>query len=190
MSTKELVQDKDDQQQAVMSALDKMYWDLHMAFFTQSRDFLGAKFDGKLGFVGTSERVDFLSMSHLRYLAEAKESEVAEISYYLQPSEEDPSRQVLMRRESTQIDRDFSEGGKSYEILDSVDRIEFRYLPFGEDKEYKSQWDTDSLDYAGRLPWAVELKLYVFFPQEEEPRFFTMLVPIKFQLPLKKKKKL
>lgn len=184
LGSQSFVQGEDSQQQAVVSSLDKMYWDLNMAFFTKSRDFLGSKFEGTLGFVGTSDRLDFLTFNHLRYMAGAKESEAAEVSYYLGPSETDSDQQVLYRRESPQIDRDFKEGGIAYPLLEGVQRLEFRYLPFGKDEEYKNTWDTDGLDNAGRLPWMVEINLEVVFPEIEEPKLFKMLVPIQFRLPL------
>ncbi len=183
LSSKDLVESRDEVQHSVTFALNRMAQDLGMAYFTKSPELLGAKFEGEISFLGTENRLDFVSLSHLRYLKNVPEGESIEVSYYLVPSSEGGDRMVLMRRQATEIDRQGQEGGTAYPLLDGVRSIDFKYLPVNND-EWKTTWDTRSVDAQNTLPRAVQISLEVYFPEEEEPRIFTWTAPIRLRKPL------
>lgn len=187
INSKVLVEDRDDAQHSVSFALNRMSEDLNMAYFVKSRALLGTAFEGEISFLGKEDRIDFVSFSHLRFLKNAKESDSAEISYYLEADPDDPDSKILMRRESTTIDRNLEEGGMAYQVLKGVRFLEFRYLPAGKDPtkdEWKSVWDTGSSEANNRLPDAVKIRLEVVLPEDEEARTYTTLAPIQLTRPL------
>lgn len=170
-------EERDEVHHSIVRALDRMADDLNMAILLKSKDFLGAKFDGETYFEGTEERMDFISLSHLRFIRDAKEGEASEISYYLESDREDPNKKNLMRRESSVIDKDLQSGGQAYPLIEGIQGVRFEYL---DDKvtEFKKNWDTRSLDFAGKLPTAVKIYLDVILPGEEEKTTFTTLATV------------
>jgi type II secretion system protein J len=134
-------EERDEVHHSIARALDRMADDLNMAILLRSKDFLGTKFEGETYFQGTEERMDFISLSHLRLIRDAKEGEASEISYYLESDREDPNKRNLMRRESSVIDKDLQAGGQAYPLIEGIAGVRFEYL---EDKsnEFKKIWDT------------------------------------------------
>lgn len=183
LSSQDQVEVRDEQQHAVSFALNKMFEDLSSAFFVKSADLLGARFEGEIPFVGQAERLDFASMNHLRFLANTPETDKAEISYFLVNDPDASNVRILMRRESAIVDNEIEAGGRAYPLLHGVRRLNFEYLPFNSD-EYKSEWDTKAAASNNRMPRAVKITMEVFLPDEEEPRTYSTLAPIKLQTPL------
>ena len=183
LRSKDIVEDRDEKSHSVSFALNKMAEDLNAAYIVKSKDLLGTKFEGEVSFEGKEERLDFVCFNHLRYIRNAKEADSAEVSYYLISDEENPDLRILMRRESPSVDNDRQAGGKAYPLLEGVRSIRFEYLP-GKSDEYKSVWDTTSVDSGNILPRAVKISLEVMMPEEENPRQFTTLAPIRLSKPL------
>ncbi len=183
VNSKDVVENRDEHNHSVSFALTKMAEDLNSAFFVKSQDLLGAKFEGEISFEGKEDRLDFSSFTHLRYIKNAKETDMAEVSYYLISDPEESDRRILMRREATILDKNPQEGGRAYPLLDQVRSIRFEYLPLGT-KEFKGEWDTKSIDSANKLPRAVKITVEVFMPEEEQARTFTTLAPIHLSGPM------
>lgn len=177
LNSKSSTEERDEINHSATLALGKMAEDLNMAYIVNSKDLLGQDFDGDLGFQGTEERVDFVSFSHLRYLQNAKETESAELSYYLEPMPDEPGKRMLMRRESTQIDKNLQEGGNAIPLLEGVDSIKLEYYD-DKSKEWKRSWDTRSVDFGSKLPAAVKVTIETTRPDEEEKTTFTTVAPI------------
>lgn len=183
LSSKELVEGRDETQHAITYALEKMADDISMAYILRSPDMLGNKFDGEVAFEGGEDRLDFVSFSHLRYLKGAKESDSSEISYYLAPDPENSDAQALMRRESTTIDKNFQEGGRAYPLLEGVRSLRFEYLP-APTEEWKRVWDSKSLSTGNKLPRAVKIELEMQLPDEEAPKTYSTISLIRLRDPL------
>ena len=183
LNSKAMTEDRDDRNHSVVQALNRMAEDLDMAVILKSKNLLGLNFDGEVAFEGGEERLDFVSLSHQRYLAEAKESELNEISYFLEPMPEDPGKSMLVRRESAQIDKNLQEGGAGYPLLENVESLSFEYLD-AKTGEFKKVWDSKSIDFANKMPQAVKVTLEVMQPDAEEKTTFTTLAPIRMQAPL------
>lgn len=177
LNSKTSTEERDELNHSATLALGKMADDLNMAYIVNSKDLLGQDFDGDLGFQGTEDRVDFVSFSHLRYLQDAKESESVEISYYLVPMPEESGKRILMRRESTQIDKNLQEGGASLPLLEGIDSLKVEYYD-EKSKEWKKNWDSRSVDFAGKLPAAVRVTIELTRSDEEEKTPFTTMIPI------------
>jgi hypothetical protein len=180
LSSKGDTEDRDEANHAVTLALGKMSDDLNMAFIVKSKDFLGATFDGDIPFVGSEDRVDFVSFSHSRYLKDSKEGDSAEFSYFLAPDPDEPTQRVLMRREATQIDKNLQEGGIALPLLEKVDGLHFEYYD-EKSKDWKKTWDTRSVDFGDKLPAQIKIQIDMTIPGEEEKKTFTTIVPIQLR---------
>lgn len=183
VDNKDVVEHRDERNHSVSFALNKMAEDLHSAFFIKSANLLGTQFEGEISFEGREDRLDFTSFTHLRYIKNAKETDMAEVSYYLVNDPEEVDRRVLMRREATQVDKEPQLGGRAYPLLKGVRSVRFQYLP-EESDEYKGEWDTKSVSSGNKLPRAVKITLEVYMPEEEEPRTYSTLAPLKMRQPL------
>lgn len=110
-------------------------------------------------FDGRKNEIVFTSLSHRVYYAGVKESDQAEISYFLQ-QRKGSKYFSLMKRESGIIDDDLYQGGQVYGILDNVVSWEVKYW---DDKNTKwvDDWNSDSGQFRDRFPFAVKIKLVV-----------------------------
>jgi len=183
LQSKENTEARDETNHSVALAMRRMSDDLNMAVIVKSKDLLGQNFDGEYAFEGADERVDFVSFSHLRYVKDAKESDVVEISYYLAPMPDSPDKKVLMRRESTQVDKNLQEGGASYPILENVDAFSLEYLD-PKSGDFKKVWDSKSLDFNNQLPKAVKIQISTTLPNAEEKTTYTTFAPIELSQPI------
>jgi len=183
LNSKANTEGRDDATHAVVQAMDRISGDLEMAVMVKSKDLLGATFDGEYAFEGQEQRLDFVTMSHVRFLADSKESELSEVSYYLAPMPDEPNLQVLMRREATAVDKNLQQGGIAYPILENVQGLRFEYLDVKSD-DYKKLWDSKSIDFNNRLPQAVKITVETLLPDDEQKSTFTTLAPIQMKEPL------
>jgi type II secretion system protein J len=183
LNSKDLVEERDERNHSVSFALTRMAEDFSSAYIIKSADMLGTKFEGEVAFKGKEDRVDFVNFNHLRFIQDAKEADSMEVGYYLAPDPDDPDLRILMRRESTVVDKDTGSGGQSFAMLEGVKTLRFQYLPADSD-EFKAVWDTTSVEAGNKMPRAVKIFLEVRMPEEEEVRTFTTLAPIQLRDPV------
>ncbi len=164
-------------------ALMRISRDLKTAYIIKAKDLLSPSFDGDLNFVGKEDRLDFVSFANQRYMRDAKESDSLELSYYLENDPENDEANILIRRQSTIIDKDLTQGGKTYPLLHGVKSLSFEYLP-GDSDEWSKEWDSSSLKGNNRLPRAIKINLEVFYPNAEELTVFSTLVRTELTGPL------
>lgn len=166
--------------------LQRLSADLQMAVLFSSPDILGVSSGGeqvtKSVFVGKNsgdqDGIVFNSLSHIRYLKDSKESDLAEVGYFLEPAQEEGEGPFLLKkRDSSPPDAEPEEGGRTFTLLTGVKELNFRYYDL-QKQEFVDQWDSTSLDYVNRLPRAVEIALVVRNPvsEEEEFRFATVVL--------------
>lgn len=116
---------------------------------------------------GGQDKLIFDTLSHMRYLADSKESDLAELTYWLDPQEEGDGLFVIKRRDKSPPDAEPGEKGKVTVLLDGVREFNLRYYDPVKG-EYQDEWDTTKVDYANRLPRAVEITLVMQDPGDEE----------------------
>lgn len=177
LTSKGMTEDRDEFNHSVTLALGKMNDDLAMAFVVKSKELLGVQFDGEYAFVGKEDRVDFISFSHARYIKNARESDMAEISYYLVPDEEDQEKKVLMRRESPVLDKNLEEGGSAFPLLEGVRNLKIEYYD-EKGKEWKKEWDTKSVESGLKLPALIRVQVEIQLPDEEEMTSYQVMIPV------------
>lgn len=165
-------------------AMERVARDLRMAFLFSKPEILGLTPSGeqmsKNVFIGVDEgendKVTFNTFSHLRYLKNAKESDQAEVSYFVEaglneagePTEEEEEvGMVLKKREQSPPDVQPEEGGKVIPVLAGVKVFNLRYYHIQKD-EFVDAWDSTGIDNLNTLPRAVEVTLGVQSPVDEE----------------------
>src|SRR5262245_57571903 len=116
---------------------------------------------------GDQDKLIFDTLSHTRYLKDSKESDLAELTYWLDPQEDSNGLYVIKRRDKSPPDAEPGEKGKVTVLLDGVKEFNLRYYDPVK-TEYKDEWDTTKVDFANRLPRAVEITLVLQDPGDEE----------------------
>ena len=139
--------------------------------------------------IGHFDRVDFTAFGHLRTDREAKESDQAEIGFFVVKDPERPEKMDLVRREQTPIDTDPQKGGVVNVLAEDIDSFELRYLDAGTGL-WTETWDSASqAAQFGRVPLQVQITLVLaHVPAGVESRYVTKVFvpiqqPLTFALP-------
>lgn len=194
--SKERTEHRDRVFRTASMTIEKISQDLSMAVMFSNVELLGISQSGeqqsKVVFIGTNQgdqdRIIFDSFSHVRYLKDSKESDLSEITYWLEPDPERSGQYLLKKREvsppTAQPERPVESRGKKKGIergesimtlLEGVLELNFRYYNT-QKTDYVDDWDSTKVDFTGRLPKAVEISLKVQDPEdenhEEEPVTF------------------
>lgn len=124
---------------------------------------------------GNQDKLTFDTLSHTRYLKDTKESDLAEVTYFLETQEEGGGLYSLKKRDKSPLDAEPGEKGRVMVLMDGVKEFNLRYYDPVK-AEYAEEWDTTKLDYANKLPRAVEITLVLQDPADEENelRFMTV----------------
>ncbi|HSA58687.1 MAG TPA: type II secretion system protein GspJ [bacterium] len=124
---------------------------------------------------GDQDKLTFDTLSHTRYLKDAKESDLAEVTYFLETQEDGDGLYAVKRRLKCPLDAEPGEKGQVTVLMTGVKELNFRYYDAAK-TEYKDEWDTTKLDFANRLPRAVEITLVLQDPVDEDNslRFMTV----------------
>lgn len=133
-------------------------------------------------FQGEEDTIHFATTAHLRLQANARESDQAEIGYFLKRSDRDSDYRgkTLFRRESRRVDDRFDKGGTIWPVVDGVKEFKLEYWDetkaIGDDA-WQSSWDTES-DDNDLLPSRVRITL-VLDSGDERPdiRFVAQAAP-------------
>jgi len=155
--------------------LDRLTRELTTAVLYANVDLLGVSPNGeqtaKSVFTATNngdqDKLIFDNLSHTRYLKDAKESDLSEVTYFLEPQEEGDGLYAVKRRDKCPLDQEPGEKGIVSVLLEGVKELNFRFLDPVKG-EYQDEWDTTKLDFANRLPRAVEVTLVLQDPADEE----------------------
>ncbi|MDD5434103.1 MAG: type II secretion system protein GspJ [Nitrospira sp.] len=137
----------------VRAAFSRIMQDISMAFLVKENDstFFTGKDDSSEGY--PSDSIDFTSYANRIRNKDAKESDQAEIGYYLKRGNEGGS--VLMKRVKKRIDTNPGYGGDSFEITEDIVGLNFRYL---DNDAWVDSWDSS---VNKTIPQAVEITIIV-----------------------------
>ena len=99
-------------------------------------------------FLGEEDEIYFANTAHIRLRAEGRESDQAEVAYFLKrPSYDTPYRgQTLFRRESRRIDDRPDRGGSIWPVVDGVKSFKLEYWDDAKeigDNAWQRSWDSD-----------------------------------------------
>jgi len=140
-------------------------------------------------FLGDEEKLNFTSLNNFRAARNIKQSDQAEIGYYLENCnsriKKDSSSRCLWRRTASIIDDDVSEGGKAQVLIENVKELKFRYIGQGSDDEWVNTWKSDGSlnDRDGRFPTAVEISLTIYDRRTDPPKEIAMTVVAALRFP-------
>lgn len=112
-------------------------------------------------FLGEEDEVAFVSSSHVRLRAEGRESDQAEVAYFLRrPKYDTPYRSpTLFRRESRRVDHRPDRGGVTWPVVDGVKTFKIEYWDDAKeigDDAWQRSWDSDDKEL---LPARVRVTL-------------------------------
>lgn len=169
-------------------ALERMSREIAAAFVSAHNPFNQALLTRRTIFSGQNgsrfDRLDFASFAHVRVSAESKESDQAEIGYFVAPDPDVPDKMDLVRREQSPIDLEPDRGGDVYVIAEDVESFDIRYFdPLA--SAWVETWDTQQLtQQLNRLPLEVKLTLVLKGVRNNPPYRFVTKVMLGVQQPL------
>ncbi len=119
-------------------------------------------------FVGTENRLSFVSASHMRIYKNSEECEFAKIVYELRDDKDSDlgdGVKMLVKVEDADVFNDSKIGkktkvAKAYPLLTGVKKFKFRYYR-RDKKAWENTWDSNRDDMKGLYPDIVELSLEV-----------------------------
>jgi general secretion pathway protein J len=141
------------------------------------------------GFVGQNsyqfDRIDFTSFAHRRVEKEAKESDQAEIGYFVVKDPEVDGKMDLVRREQAPIDYEFKKGGVVNVLAEDVEKFDIKYLdPLT--GQWLDAWDSTQMNaQLNRLPLEVRVELELKPVKNTPPFKYVTKFMLPIQQPLK-----
>jgi general secretion pathway protein J len=132
-----------------------------------------------------SDRVDFTAFAHRRTEASAKDSDQAEVGYFVVKDPDKPGKMDLVRREQTPIDFDPRRGGIVNVIAEDVESFDLRFLDPASGL-WTENWDTTqgATGQLDRLPLEIEIKLVLANVPASVDKIFITKVVLPMQQPL------
>jgi general secretion pathway protein J len=135
------------------------------------------------------DRVDFTAFAHLRTDRDAKESDQAEIGYFVLPDPDKDGKMDLVRREQSPPDMDPQRGGVVSVICEDIESFDVRYFD-PTTGQWIESWDsTQVTGQQNRLPYEVKITLVLKnVPNGVKTTYITKLVipiqkPLQFGIP-------
>jgi general secretion pathway protein J len=151
-------------------ALTRLSRELSMAFLSEHYD-RGRFRDRPTLFKGDGEKLLFTTMSHVRLVQDAKESDQAVVEYLV---ERDPTsnEDALFRREKARLDDEPDRGGRNDLVATHVKALSLRYWDLKR-KEWVREWSTRSPERLDELPTRVRIELEVKLADGRTEKFTT-----------------
>jgi len=164
-------------------SIEKLTDDINMAFIVSNNALLGKTKDGsqiETAFIGddkgTYDTLDFNTFSHWRMFRGIKESDQAEVGYYVERDPEDSENYRLLRRENPILDNDVTKDGDVLPLAEHVKSFELSYYD-NKSQEWTRNWNSKEVDQKNTLPKAVKIELSFEHPiiEDETVNFATIV---------------
>ena len=174
-------------------AVDRIAHELQSAFISMHQPLSPALQTRMTAFIathsGTYDRVDFTAFAHRRIERDAKESDQAEIGFFVVKDPDVDGKMDLVRREQAPIDFDPKRGGVVNVLAEDVESFSLKYLdPLT--GTWVESWDSTQLaQQLNRLPIEVRIELKLkAVKNTPEFRYVTKAVlpitqPLRFGIP-------
>ncbi len=161
----------------VQSAYLSMHTPTNQALVTRTTGFYGQN-------NSDFDRLDFTAFAHRRIEKDAKESDQAEIGYFVVRDPEVEGKMDLVRREQAPIDYEFKKGGIVNVLAEDVEKFDIRYLdPMT--GQWVETWDsTQMMMQFNRLPLEVRIELQLKPVRNTPPFRYVTKVMMPMQQPL------
>ncbi len=167
------------------AALDRVTREMQGAFLSLHQPPNQVQWTRMTGFMAkgssTTSRVDFTAFAHRRVDTDAKESDQAEIGYFVVRDPKSPDDKFdLVRREQTPIDTDIAKGGIVQVIAEDVEEFHLSFFDPA-NQQWTDTWDSSMTNmHFGRIPLEVRVTLVL----KERPPSKRVRLTTKFMLPL------
>ncbi len=144
--------------------------------------------DPTTDFVGTEDKMNFVTMNNGRTTANSKQADFTEVGYALKDcrnlTDTSKSSKCLYRRTQLIVDEDVTEGGTEMVLLENISEFKLRYIGEGK-QDWVSTWKTNNGgDGAtkGRYPELVEVSMAIEREMDKKKRTYSMqfVIPIHF----------
>lgn len=158
-------------------AIDRMAHELQSAFLSLHVPVNQALVTRTTAFIAVNQnpfdRIDYTSFAHRRVEREAKESDQAEIGYFVVKDPNVDDKMDLVRREQAPPDLDPKRGGVVNVLAEDVEAFDLRFLdPIA--GVWLETWDTTQLTgQINRLPIAIRISLTLKGVKNSPPYKFT-----------------
>jgi prepilin-type N-terminal cleavage/methylation domain-containing protein len=123
-------------------------------------------------FIGTENKMSFISLSHHRIYKDSPESEFAKVTYEIKKEDRSaaiPDAYVLVKTESPNAfarDDYRDQFNRSYDLLHGIKKLSYTYyLRDGNTWKNFRSWDSDKEETKNRFPDIIELNLEVIGPK-------------------------
>ncbi len=169
-------------------AMQRIVRDLSGAYISGHVPSVPALITSRTAFVGKStppyDRIDFTSFAHLRTERDAKESDQAEVGYFVVKDPEVSEKMDLVRREQTPIDYEPLKGGIVNVVAEDVEKFDVRFLD-PTTSQWIETWDSQQVTgQPNRVPFEVDITLVLKGVGGGPPYSYTTKMFIPIQTPL------
>ncbi len=170
-------------------AVERIAHEMQTAFLSLHTPTNQALVTRNTAFIGQSssqfDRVDFTGFAHRRIKKDARESDQAEIGYFVVKDPEVDGRMDLVRREQAPIDFDVKRGGVVNVLAEDVEKFDVRYFD-ALTGQWLDTWDSTLLTgQQNRLPLEVRIEVELKPVRNSPPFKYVTKVMIPMQQPLK-----
>ncbi|MFT4979397.1 MAG: general secretion pathway protein J [Myxococcota bacterium] len=164
---RDILEEDDALARSARVALGRLTQELSLAYLSEN----GNPNTFQTVFVGREEgggaALWFASTSHRRTYKNSRESDLTEISMWLEDDPDDDTHSVLLHRESGVIDQEPDEGGTILPLARRVTRFQVFYLD-NQTAEWMDEWDSGGVEASNRLPRAVQIVLGLARPDPDD----------------------
>jgi general secretion pathway protein J len=176
------------------AALRRMASEISSAYLSQHVNASTNLRTSMTAFVGKdttpADRLDMTTFSHRRVVANARESDQNELSYFGSPDPRAPNKLDLARRESGLLDIDPQRGGSVQVLVEDIELFNVKFLD-PQSSIWTDSWDSTTQTYGqmGRMPLQVHITLWLRggpsnrLVKLEEKVPLQMLAPLSFAVP-------
>jgi hypothetical protein len=159
-----------------LSAQDQQ--DLQSGENAQTLQFWGPMVDKSgvrpMRFVGTENKMSFISVSNIRIYRDTPESDFAKVVYELvrdEANEDVPDAMLLVKTSSPNVWEEEERNDKfrkTFPILHGIKKIQFQYWRKDKPKEFINSWDSDREETKNQYPDMVRITVEVHGPSHLE----------------------
>ncbi len=150
---------------ALEVTFSRFFNDINTAFLADT-SFVNKAEVQEIEFVGDAQSLNFATLSGIHYIEDKHDSEQHQVGYFLKDRED--GDKALMRRSTDFLLPEVDKGGLAFELMGQVQSVQFEFYDSNK-KTWKTDWDTKSVTYAGRLPQTVKVTLVSYaMPQDAD----------------------
>lgn len=154
-TTRNQVLEQAQQLHSLEVTFSRLFNDINTAFLADST-FVNKNEPQEIEFLGEAQSLNFATLSGIHYVEDKHDSDQHHVGYFLK--EQESGDKSLMRRSTDFLMPEVDKGGLAFEVMGQIKDIQFEYYDSNK-KSWKTEWDTKSVNFAGRLPQTVRVTL-------------------------------